>query len=521
MSGLILPRRFNQQPQSGPLNLAYPIKALFNASTFGQQGQVELITGAEWQRQATAEGIGLQGGYVASAGAAFQDSNNAGNLQAACNTQHIVFVVLSNAAVEGIASVGVSATDASPRFILQNNAGTLRVFDGSLGYTNMGAAVIGQRYVFSTVYSDFAPYTTSYYLNGVLVASLNGYRLVGSQRVWVGTGYPAASVNAAVLLYVGREGIAETAAEVARFAANPWQLFQAPPRRLWAVSAGGTNTAIDPGIGALALTGYAATIAQTANQSLTPGVGSVGITGYAPAISQPQAIMAGVGTIALTGYAPSVTQGITTSVLPGVGSLTISGYAPGVAQSVNQSAAPDAGLLALTGYAPALAQTANQAILPGAGVMVVTGYAPTVTQQSASPNLIPAAGQITITGYAPSIAQSGSQESGGFFEVPQVRRRRSIKEERERLGIIPRAVKQVLQAVARASVVADKTDAQAEHQLAQRLAQQDIEAKARYVEFMQQERDRILTRDIDRALRIRQRQIELEEDDRDAEMLLM
>jgi hypothetical protein len=118
-------------------------------------------------------------------------------------------------------------------------------------------------------------------------------------------------------------------------------------------------------------------------------------------------------------------------------------------------------------------------------------------------------------------APAAETYSGGFFEVPHVPRRRSVREERERLGIITREVKQIARAVARASVAADKTDYQAEQQLAQRLAQQDIEAKARYVEFMRQERDRILSRDIERALRIRRRQYELDEDEREAEMLLM
>lgn len=51
--------------------------------------------------------------------------------------------------------------------------------------------------------------------------------------------------------------------------------------------------------------------------------------------------------------------------------------------------------------------------------------------------------------------------------------------------------------------------------------QQDIEATARHVEFMNAERDRILSRDIERALRIRRRQMEMDEDEREAELLLM
>lgn len=179
---------------------------------------------------------------------------------------------------------------------------------------------------------------------------------------------------------------------------------------------------------------------------------------------------------------------------------------------------PGSGAIALTGYIPSVGQSAHQTLTPAAGSLAITGYAPAISQPQA---ITLGAGALVITGYAPSVVQSDTQASGGYFEVPRVPRRRSVKEERERLGIIPREVKQIMQAVARASVVADKTDAQAEQQLAARLAQQDIEAKARYVEFMQQERDRILTRDIDRALRIRKRQAEIEEDDWDAEMLLM
>jgi hypothetical protein len=128
----------------------------------------------------------------------------------------------------------------------------------------------------------------------------------------------------------------------------------------------------------------------------------------------------------------------------------------------------------------------------------------------------------TIAGATPPTPPA-EQYSGGFFEIPQVRRHRSIKEDRERLGIIPREVKQVIKAVARATVVAEKTDTQAESILARRLEQQDIEAKATYAEFMRQERDRLRSQAIARAVQIRRRQQQLadEEDAREVEMLLM
>ena len=220
------------------------------------------------------------------------------------------------------------------------------------------------------------------------------------------------------------------------------------------------------------------------------------------------------------GFASSSTD---TPVNPGVGALTITGFAPTLAQTANQGIAPSAGSIVITGFAPAIAQTASQSIAPAHGAIAITGFAPTVTQEAPSPNLSPGPGTLTIVGYAPTVSQTGQQASGGFFEIPQVRRHRSVKEERERLGIIPREVKQVIKAIARASVVAEKTDTQAESILARRLEQQDIEAKAKYAEFMRQERERLRTQAIARALQIKRRQKQLadEEDDREAEMLLM
>jgi hypothetical protein len=212
-----------------------------------------------------------------------------------------------------------------------------------------------------------------------------------------------------------------------------------------------------------------------------------------------------------------------TPVNPGAGAITVAGFAPTVAQTANQGITPGVGGVAIAGYAPAIAQTANQAISPANGAITVAGYAPTVEQASPSPTIEPGTGSMTIVGYAPTVSQTGQQASGGFFEIPQVRRHRSVKEDRERMGIIPREIKQIVKSVARATVVAEKTDMQAQSILASRLEQQDIESKAKYAEFMRQERDRLRTQAIARAMQIqrRKKQLEDEEDDHDAVMLLM
>lgn len=133
-----------------------------------------------------------------------------------------------------------------------------------------------------------------------------------------------------------RGGYIGTAADAIAEYRNTWQLFAPIARNSYqaAAAGGGSNTAINPSVGSLALTGYAPTIAQTANQSLTPSTGTLAITGYAPTITQPQAITPGVGSLTITGYAPTVVQASASiSVSPDVGVLTITGYAPTVTQS--------------------------------------------------------------------------------------------------------------------------------------------------------------------------------------------
>lgn len=193
-----------------------------------------------------------------------------------------------------------------------------------------------------------------------------------------------------------------------------------------------TGTTVTPGVGTLALSGFAPTVARTANQAVAPGVGSLTLTGFAPTVSQSVGLnlTPGVAALALTGYAPSVARTANQSLTPGAGSLTLTGYAPTisqphgvapgvgtlsltgfaptVAQSANQGVNPGVGSLSLTGYAPSIGQTANQALVPGVGALSITGFAPVVTVASASVSLVPGVGVLTVAGYAPDVAQSGA-----------------------------------------------------------------------------------------------------------------
>ncbi len=183
-----------------------------------------------------------------------------------------------------------------------------------------------------------------------------------------------------------------TAAEHKWLAEDPARIYETPPVRVnWFAQVANAAQSVVPSVGSIAITGYAPTVARTANQATAPGVGSLTITGYAPTVS----------------------QNVNTDVAPNVGAIALTGYAPTVAQTVNQTVLPGAGSIAISGYAPDVVQTANQAVLPGVGSLFITGYAPTVVQASASTSVTPDVGAITITGYAPTVTQTGQTQSGG------------------------------------------------------------------------------------------------------------
>lgn len=471
MQNLFIRPTITRQPnQATGINLSHPLAkdlAMFinpGAGAYDQRGRRSGAFNGTFRR-ANQRGMGIMATANSSVGCAFSASpmktssaNGLGDFTylviaaPIASTTREFFAVSQNGATEFYfgANFNVGLTATSGMLSAQTNSG------GASG-VQVASVIDGKPHVFA--YSrkiNGASGDGALYMDGVLLASnvVNMVQMWSSASTDYVAGYSGAGwgVSGPVSLVIGWNR-ALSAAEVAQISANPYQLFASPAMSFADVAAGGTDTPVNPGTGAITIAGFAPAVAQTANQAIVPGAGSVAIAGYAPAI----------------------------------------------------------------------AQTANQAISPDNGAITITGYAPTVEQASPSPTIEPSTGALTIVGYAPAVSQTGQQASGGFFEIPQVRRHRSIKEDRERLGIIPREVKQIVKAVARATVVAEKTDTQAEADLARRLKQQDIEAKAKYAEFMRQERDRLRTQEIARAIQIqrRKRQLEDEEDDRDAVMLLM
>jgi hypothetical protein len=260
----------------------------------------------------------------------------------------------------------------------------------------------------------------------------------------------------------------------------------------------------------VALTGSSATssigtLAPATDKALT---GSSATTGQGDVVAEIGVVVALTGqemTAAVGSVSPSNTvalSGSEATASPGTMVATPTFGLSGQEATTEQGSVTQSRTVPLTGEA--LASSQGTMGIVGDVTVALTGQSMTVS-----------------LGVMGVIGAAQETYSGGFFELPRMKRVRSVEEERERLGIIPKKVKQIIKAVAAASVQEVKTDDQAERQLAQRLAAQDIEAQARFAEFMRAERDRLLSRDIGIALRIKAKQEADDEDEREVEMLLM
>ena len=111
----------------------------------------------------------------------------------------ITVEITSNANNTAVWSVGNTATDDAPRYVLQNNGGTFRVLDGSY-YT---AKIVNPGDVVTVVYtySDINPYPRSFYCNGVKFRTTNGY-IISSKNIYLGSGYPTQFTGGRLLQYL-------------------------------------------------------------------------------------------------------------------------------------------------------------------------------------------------------------------------------------------------------------------------------------------------------------------------------
>lgn len=265
--------------------------------------------------------------------------------------------------------------------------------DVNICYTNPGVITAGKVYSVVCRWTG-GIYTLDMWVNGVYTPLPNIAWRVGSPATNLNNSLSASAVvqfgndSSGTGAFVGKIYDATIATNwtppdqfLQDWSANPWQLYE-PEQIIVKAGAGVSGTTLTPGNLALTLTGYAPTVAQTANVTLTPGVVALTLTGFSPTVTQTAGVTLTPGTAALTltGYAPTVAQTANVTLTPNVLALTLTGYAPTVGQTTGLNLIPDTVALTATGYAPTVAQTTNVFLTPSTLVLSLVGYAPTVTQ---------------------------------------------------------------------------------------------------------------------------------------------
>ena len=101
---------------------------------------------------------------------------------------------------------------------------------------------------------------------------------------------------------------------------------------------GSATTTVSPPAAALVVTGYAPSIAQTANQAVSPAPAGLVVTGFAPTVTQTSgnAISPAPAALVVQGYAPLIEQTRTLEVSPAPAGLVVQGWAPTITQTGTQ-----------------------------------------------------------------------------------------------------------------------------------------------------------------------------------------
>jgi hypothetical protein len=176
-------------------------------------------------------------------------------------------------------------------------------------------------------------------------------------------------------------------------------------------SAGTGDTTMGFTIASNSLAMIGVSIAEVAGSGVTvePGVGALTLTGFAPTIGTPVTVNPGTGALVFTGFAPVISSGPT--ITPGTGELVLTGFAPTIGLPVTIT--PGTGELAITGFAPSIT-TASVTVTPGTGELVLTGFAPTI---GLPVTVSPGVGALVLTGFAPSLTFAGEEIGWVEFDL--------------------------------------------------------------------------------------------------------
>ena len=246
----------------------------------------------------------------------------------------------------------------------------------------------------------------------------------------------------------------------AELSQNPWKLFRATPRRIFAVPAGGaTSYTLTAASGSLAISGQAATL--KAARLLLAGSGSLAISGQTATLKLGRVVSASAGSLAISGQAASLLVARLLSAASGSfaitgsdvtltkssagaytltadsGSISISGKTAGLVATRILSVS--SGSVSISGTAAAL--KAVRVLVASSGSILIRGSDATLTYVGINHySLLCGSGSLDIVGSPVALRKSGGNQevfAGGYGIYRSKEEREAYtRKQRIALGII-------------------------------------------------------------------------------------
>lgn len=366
MGALILPSRFNQQPQQPvQVDAGHPLaRGLVVAMPLAGQGLRDAVAGAWTLTQtsppveyaASSRGRGLHSGSGRSAYVSRVQPASITNSATQPITllfrlsiftlpgSGITGALMSWASAPGSGSpryyarlAGTSATTANIEFYYSTSGGV---------YRTPTAIARGEHIIIHT----FDGTTHNVYIDGVNVGSFTGSWTLDGGSFFLGNGFDGAAGDFLLSDFAAwNRGL--SASEARSVSANPYQIYAAQPRRLWSVAAAASNAYTLPAAqGSYTITGNAAGLRVA--RRLATSAGAYSLTGNAAVLGVARRLIAAPGAYSITGSAANLVKGTVPRVLQAVGgSYVITGKPAALRAARRLQAAP--GAYAITGFAVA------------------------------------------------------------------------------------------------------------------------------------------------------------------------
>jgi hypothetical protein len=333
MSGALVLQRgpLTQQPQQAvPLTTSVTkAPSLVVSGYAGAQFLPQSSTLANFTQGQNGVGFASTG---AASGLAWTTAANSPVSGAQARTMFARVTINANNGNTSLLAIGSSVNNCLFSFELYNGSIILHWYGGYV--TVVSSVVAGATYDLAGTYDGA---TVRGYVGGKFVASSAVALTTTASALFVGgSGDYFPTATNATLYAAGVIARCLTDAEIAQISANPWQVFQAPRRRLWlAVNNSGTNGNATP-----------------VGVSAASAVGSLIAAGYATATPSGVQASSAVGVPAATGDANTTPSGV--SATSAVGSPSASAGTNATASPAGVSAASSVGSPVATGGASAL-----------------------------------------------------------------------------------------------------------------------------------------------------------------------